>query len=138
MRSSSRSPTVYPDQWRFGVIYGLLWPRGAQIRQSGLRLYSSYVELPLPEPLLLRPYLEEGMDSIDVCEDGWKARCLERLAEIGAVTLSCPMASSTFLADAFSFIATNPVQVNYLSVFARVQAVRRVADSFQVDIDVAE
>ena len=132
------APTINPDQWRFGVIYGLLWPRGAQIRQSGLGLYSPYVELPLPEPLLLRPYLEEGIDSIDVCEDGWKARCLERLAEVGAVTLSCPMALSTLLADAFSFIATNPVQANYLSVFARVQAVRRVAESFQVDIDVAE
>jgi len=132
------APTVNPDQWRFSVIYGLLWPRGAQIRQSGLRLYSPYVDLPLPEPLLLQPYLEEGMDSIDVREGSWKSRCLERLAEVGAVTLSCPMAFPTLLADAFSFIATNPVQANYLSVFARVQAVRRVADSFQVDIDVAE
>ncbi|MBB4423900.1 hypothetical protein GGD66_002444 [Bradyrhizobium sp. CIR48] len=132
------APTISPDQWRFGVIYGLLWPRGAQIRQSGLRLYSPYVDLPLPEPLLLRSYFEEGMYSIDVSEVDWKERCLERLADVGAVTLSCPMACSVLLADALSFIATNPVQANYLSVFARVQAVRRVADSLQVDLDVAE
>lgn len=132
------APTINPVQWRFGVIYGLLWPRGAQIRQSGLRLYSTYVDLPLPEPLLLRSYLEEGMYAIDVSEAGWKERCLERLADVGAVTLSCPTASSMRLADALSFIATNPVQANYLSVFAHVQAVRRVADSLHVDLDVAE
>ncbi|MET4483770.1 hypothetical protein ABIB66_008341 [Bradyrhizobium sp. F1.13.3] len=132
------APTINPDQWRFGVIYGLLWPRGAQIRQSGLRLYSPYVDLPLPEPLLLRSYLEEGVHAIDVNQVGWKERCLERLADVGAVTLSCPTASSMRLADALSFIATNPVQANYLSVFARVQAVRRVADSLHVDLDVAE
>jgi hypothetical protein len=131
-------PTVNPDQWRFGVIYGLLWPRGAQIRQSGLRLYSTYADLPPPEPLLLRPYFEEGGDSVDVRDDEWKERCLERLAETGAVTLTCPMTSSALLADAFNFIATNPVQANYLSVFARVQAVRRFADTFHVDVDVAE
>lgn len=132
------APTVNPDQWRLGVIYGLLWPRGAQIRQSGLRLYSTYADLPPPEPLLLRPYLEEGGDSVDIRADGWKERCLERLAETGAVTLLCPTSSSASLANALSFIATNPVQANYLSVFARVQAVRRIADTYHVDVDVAE
>jgi hypothetical protein len=54
------APTINPNQWRFGVIYGLLWPRGAQIRQSGLRLSSIFINLPLPEPLLIRPYISEG------------------------------------------------------------------------------
>jgi hypothetical protein len=83
-------------------------------------------------------YLDEGMDTIDVHDDDWQTRCLERLAEVGAVTLICPMVSAERLADAFSFLATNPVQTSYLSVFARVQAVRRVADSYRVDVDVAE
>lgn len=132
------TPTVNPDQWRFGVIYGLLWPRGAQIRQAGLRLYSTYADLPLPEPLLVSAYLEEGSDPIDVRDGDWQTRCLERLAEIGSATLTCPMQSAAHLANAFSFLATNPVQSAYLSVFARVQAVRRVAQFYEVDVDVAE
>ena len=48
------------------------------------------------------------------------------------------MAESSRLADALSFLATNPVQSAYLSVFARVQAVRRVEAAFHVDLDVAE
>lgn len=132
------APTVNPDQWRFGVVHGLLWPRGAQVRQAGLRLESMFVDLPLPEPLLVRAYLEEGMEAIDVQSDGWQSRCLERLAELGAATLMCPMTAAGELADALSFLATNPVQTSYLSVFARVQAVRRAADYYQIDVDVAE
>ena len=132
------APTVNPDQWRLGVIYGLLWPRGPHIRQSGLRIYSPFAELPLPDPLLLQAYLDEDESLIDLEAEGWQAQCLDRLADVGAATLVCPMAAAPLLANALSFLATNPVQTVYLSVFARVQAVRRVENVFHVDIDVAE
>ncbi|MBL0935972.1 MAG: DEAD/DEAH box helicase [Rhizobiaceae bacterium] len=131
-------PTVDPGQWRFGVIYGLLWPRGAHIRQSGLRPYSPFADLPLPDPLLLRSYLAEDAALIDVEAEGWQELCLDRLAEVGAATLICRMAASSLLADALSFLATNPAQSGYLSVFARVQAVRRVENAFHVVLDVPE
>lgn len=132
------APTVNPDQWRFGVIYGLLWPRGAHIRQSGLRIYSSFADLPAPDPLLLQAYLTEDAALIDLDAEGWQVRCLDRLADVGVATLLCPMAAVSLLADALSFLATNPVQTAYLSVFARVQAVRRVENVYHVDVDVAE
>lgn len=132
------APTVNPDQWRFGVIYGLLWPRGPHIRQSGLRIYSPFAELPLPDRLLLQSYLAEDASLIDLEVEGWQVLCLDRLADVGAATLVCPMAASPLLSNALSFLATNPVQTVYLSVFARVQAVRRVENVFHVDIDVAE
>jgi hypothetical protein len=132
------APTVNPDQWRFGVIYGLLWPRGAHIRQSGLRLYSPFAGLPVPDPLLLSIYLAEDAALIDLQAEGWRDLCLVRLADVGAATLVCPMAAASLLADALSFLATNPVQLAYLSVFARVQAVRRVENVLHVDLDVAE
>lgn len=132
------APTVNPDQWRFGVVYGLLWPRGAQIRQSGLQASSIFVDLPKPEPLLVSAYLEEGAAPIDVCSADWQTVCLARLAEVGAVTLVCPVTAAERLANGLAFLATNPVRTDYLSVFARVQAVRRIADTVEIDVDVAE
>ena len=131
-------PTINPDQWRFGVIYSLLWPRGEHIRRSGLHLYSPFLELPLAEPLLLRSHLGRGMEVISIKAQRWEELCLERLAVSGAATLSCPMNAASDLADAFNFLATNPVQTDYLSVYARVQAVRRVTDTFEIDLDIAE
>lgn len=132
------APKVNADQWRFGVIYGLLWPRGAHIRQSGLQIYSQFTNLPVPDPLLLQSYLVEDASLIDLQAGDWQDQCLDRLAVVGAATLICPMTTMALLADALSFLATNPVQTVYLSVFARVQAVRRVENLLHVDLDVAE
>lgn len=132
------TPANNPEQWRFGVIYSLLWPRGAHIRRSGLALYSPFGDLPPAEPLLVKAHLRQGLDVIDIRNAGWKARCLENLAALGAATLVCPMTSASELADAFSFLATNPVPSDYLSVYARVQAVRRVENMLAVDLDIAE
>jgi hypothetical protein len=94
--------------------------------------------LSAPDPLLLQAYLMEDAALIDLEAEGWQNRCLDRLADVGAATLLCPIAAASLLADALSFLATNPVQAAYLSVFARVQAVRRVENIFHVDVDVAE
>lgn len=131
-------PTINPDQWRFGVIYSLLWPRGAHIRRSGLNLYSAFRELPAAEPLLLKPHLSRGLEVIAIQTEGWKEQCLARLGSEGAATLTCPMTAASDLADAFSFLATNPVLSDYLTVYARVQAVRRVEGELEVDLDIAE
>ena len=120
------------------MIYGLLWPRGPHIRQTGLRVYSPFADLPVPDPLLLQSYLSEDANVIDVEADGWQNQCLDRLADVGAATLICRMASAASLADALSFLAANPVQTAYLSVFSRVQAVRRIENVFHVDVDIAE
>jgi hypothetical protein len=88
--------------------------------------------------LLLQAYLGEDGALIDLEAEGWQDRCLERLAEVGAATLLCSMTAAPLLADGLSFLATNPVQATYLSVYARVQAVRRVENVFHVDVDVAE
>ena len=132
------APSVSAEQWRFGVIYSLLWPRGAQIRRSGLEIYSPFGDLPSPDPLLVKPYLSQGLEVIDIRSEDWRTTCLARLGTLGATTLICPMAETDRLADAFSFLATNPVQSDYLSVYARVQAVRRVEGMLAVDVDIAE
>ena len=120
------------------MIYSLLWPRGAQIRRSGLEIYSPFGDLPSPDPLLVKPYLSQGLEVIDIRSEDWRTTCLARLGTLGATTLICPMAETDRLADAFSFLATNPVQSDYLSVYARVQAVRRVEGMLAVDVDIAE
>jgi hypothetical protein len=132
------TPSVNPDQWRMGVVYGLLWPRGAQVRQSGLGLYSPFVDLPAPEPLLVNAYLDPSHEPVRLDDEQWREKCLARLAEIGAASLICEAEDAWRLPDALNFLATNPVQTNYLSVFARIQAVRRERDKLIADVDVPE
>lgn len=136
--SGFETPTIRPDQWRFGVIYGLLWPRGAHIRQSGLQSYSPFSELPKPEPLLLQAYLAEGLEVVDLSFEDWEEKSLRNLANNGAVTLSCPMTDIARLSNALVFFITNPVQLDYISVYARVRGTRRIGGDLHIDLDIAE
>ncbi|MEK9986333.1 MAG: hypothetical protein VW879_16470, partial [Opitutae bacterium] len=132
------TPTVHSDHWRFGVIYGLLWPRGSHIRQSGLQCYSPFVELPKPEPLLLHGYLKDDVEVIDLMAEGWEEKSLSALAIGGSVTLSCEMSEVVRISSALVFLITNPVQLDYISVYARIRATRRVGNAFHVELDIAE
>jgi hypothetical protein len=132
------APTTDPRQWRFGAIYALLWPRGPHIRRAGLELYSPYGDLPIADPLLVTALIGTEIEPIDLDDQDWANSVLSRLAERGIATLSCSLASSSQLAEALAFLATNPVQTDYLSVFARVVALRRVGDAYHLDLDIAE
>jgi hypothetical protein len=124
--------------WRHNAIYGLLWPRSARVRRGALDLYNPYTRLPDPERLLLAEYLHEGTARVMLSEERWQELALGRLAEFGRVTLICPTERAGHLADALNFLATNPVISDYLSVFARLGTLRRVQDTYEADVELAE
>jgi hypothetical protein len=124
--------------WRHNAIYSLLWPRGARVRRGALDLYNPYARLPEPERLLLAEYLNEGTVRVTLSEGAWQQIALARLAEYGAVTLISPTERADLLASALNFLATNPVISDYLSVFARLGTLRRVRDTYEADVELAE
>ena len=124
--------------WRFNVIYGLLWRRGREIRRLGLEPYNPFCPLPAAEPFLVSDFLESELPRLSVQDTNWREQALARLAEFGAVTLSAPPGHKALLASALRFFATNPVESDYLTVFARVTALRQVAGSHEVDLEVEE
>ena len=131
-----------PDQpsevWRFNVIYGMLWPRGSANRKHGLDLYNQFCTLPDAEPLLVTELLVNRADKIPVDSSNWKECAIEALSLAGVVTLVGDIARSQELATAVNFFATNPITSEYLSVFARLEAVRRVGPIIEVDLELAE
>ena len=96
------------------------------MRRSGLSHYNPFAPSPDPERLLVTEFLAEGAQRVSLEEVDWRPAALSRLAEAGAATLVCPTARAGRLAEALNFFATNPVQSDYLSVFARINAVRRI------------
>ena len=124
--------------WRFNVIYGLLWNRGSDVRKAGLGSYNPFDSLPDAEPLLVTSYLGQHAEQLSLDEDDWQELALNQLAKSGSVTLVCPLHEGKRLAEALRFFATNPVESDYLSVYARIYALRRVHDYFEADIEIEE
>lgn len=124
--------------WRHNAIYSMLWPRGARVRRGALGLYNPYARLPDPERLLLAEFLQEGTARVDVMVTDWRDQVLGRLSENGTVTIICPVQAGDRLAEVQNFLATNSVMSDYLSVYARLATLRRVRDTFEADVELAE
>jgi len=114
------------------------WPRGASVRQAALALYSPFATLPATEALLARAVLDVEDDIVEIASPTWQEESLARLADAGAVTLRAPANATAAMAQAINFFATNPVQSDYLSVYARVEGLRREGDVLFADLDIAE
>lgn len=124
--------------WRFNAIYGLLWRRGREVRRIGLEPYNPFSDLAPAERLLVSAYLPLTKESIPIQESDWRETALARLASSGTATLSARLEHCHDLADALQFFAVNPVESEYLSVYARVAAYRRLEDSVEIDLEVEE
>jgi DEAD/DEAH box helicase/Helicase conserved C-terminal domain len=126
------------ENWRFNVIYGMLWPRGATNRRQGLDLYNPFYELPNAEPLLVTTHFSERAKKVLITNEDWQEQAIDALSKTGIVTLTCPASNRSQLSPVLNFFATNPIASDYLSVFARLDAIRRAGATLEVDLELAE
>lgn len=126
------------ENWRLNVIYGMLWPRGSINRRQGLDLYNPFSDLPDAEPLLVAEHLTNQAQQVSVITPGWEERAIDALSKSGIVTLVSEVSCAGQLAKAVNFFATNPIPSEYLFVFARLEAVRRIGTLIEVDLELAE
>ena len=124
--------------WRFNTIYGLLWGRGGDVRRATLNIYNPFCSVPDPERLLVAYFLCQDTDRLSLEEPNWQRQALETLGQKGRITLVCQLINKTQLAAALRFFATNPVELDYLSVFSRIDSLRRVDDVFEADLEIEE
>jgi hypothetical protein len=101
-------------------------------------LYNPFSDLPDAEPLLVAEHLINQAKTISVSSAGWKERAIDALSKSGIVTLASDMRDARQLAKAVNFFAVNPIPSEYLSVFARLEAVRRMGTLIEVDLELAE
>lgn len=124
--------------WRMSAIYGLLWPRGRQIRHSALYVRSPFAQLPPVERLLVIDSLQDESCSVSVQDHQWFEQAARHLSGGKLVTLTCDEANGDHLADALSFLITNPIDSGYLRTYARLQRFRKSAGEISVDVELAE
>jgi hypothetical protein len=73
-----------------------------------------------------------------VTDPDWQTTAVSALSETGIVTLYCQLVQISALSIAVNFFTTNAITDDYLTVFARLEAVRRDEDMIEVDLELAE
>lgn len=124
--------------WRFNSIYGVFWPRGAAVRHVHLNLYNPFCTFPPLERLLVRDLLDKHVPALEVPCEGWRDKSLHELQKGGALRICCGNEDKEMLKEVFNFLMTNPVEDDYLLLFARLRSVRQQAGHIEIEVELAE
>jgi hypothetical protein len=112
-------------QWRFSTTYGLLWPRGPQMRNYSLSLYNPYSRLVSPERLLLRGIISHGDPEVFFGSDHWREELALALSDRARAVLVGVRESSKALRENVLFSLVNPIDTGTLLQHPRIRGVLR-------------
>lgn len=107
---------------RIGLVNGLLWPRGAEVRQRALQSYNPFRRARFTDPGLARSILMAGLaPEVRVEREDWREEIARELAQHGTVRLSASKSESALLHGSLIELAATPIDVSYLQFFATVE-----------------
>ena len=124
--------------WRYGVLYGMFWPRGAQIRAEALRAWNPFERLPDCDRLLVLAALSRSTRAIALSSTDWFDELAGILVQDGLAELVAGVEQSGLLATALLRIGTQPVDSEALLIHARVAGIRREGNNIIAEIELPE
>jgi len=124
--------------WRFGVLCGMLWPRGAQVRTESLRAWNPYDALPECDRLLVLAALPLSVRQVLISSDLWFEQLGQALLEDGRAQLVSFVDDGDQLSIALLRIAMEPVDSEAILVHARLTGVYRDGEQIRAEIELPE
>lgn len=124
--------------WRYSVLCGMLWPRGAQVRAESLRYSSTYSELPECDRLLLLAAKSRPIREVMLADDDWFEKLSSVLVQDGNGDLVALVTESGRLAQALLRIASEPVESEVLLIHARLIGIYRDKQWIRARIELPE
>lgn len=124
--------------WRYGVLYGMFWPRGAQIRTESLRAWNPFERVPDCDRLLALAALPMSTRRVFLSNPRWFDELASLLVQYGAVDLVGSLEDSARIAEALLRIGAEPIDSEALLIHARITGVRREEDRIVAEIELPE
>jgi hypothetical protein len=129
---------IINSSWRYGVLCGMFWPRGAQIRSQSLKLWNPFEQLPDSDRLLALAVVPRSTREVTVSDPGWFEELTTLLVQNGVVDLVGDTNESEQLAAALLRIGREPVDSEALLVYARITGIRREGRRIVAEIELPE
>ena len=131
--SGYQLPAENRQAWRFGVLMGLLWPQGHALRAVSMPWSNRFSPFSIDtERLLLTQWLTPRPDPIDPSQPDWEEQVRERLLTRSKAVISVlSVQASSLLPKVVSALVTEPVQFEYLNVFAQLTEIKRFGDRIE-------
>lgn len=123
--------------WRNQLIYGLLWPRGNQIRSRALTVYHPYTKLAPSDRELVLDYILRAK-IVSLSDNDWKEQVHVLLKKSGVVKLRAAINEEKKVKQALLELAANPVEVGFLYLYPRIEGIERKGNDYYISLDVRE
>jgi hypothetical protein len=124
--------------WRYGVLYGMFWPRGAQIRSESLRAWNPFERLPDCDRLMVLAVVPRLVPEVSLDIPRWFDELAGLLVQHGAVELVCGVEDTMQMAEALLRIGAEPIDSEALLIYARITGVRRENSRIIAEIELPE
>ncbi|WP_437763391.1 protein DpdJ [Sorangium sp. So ce281] len=124
--------------WRYGVLMGMLWPRGAQVRAESLRAHHPFASIPECDRLLVLAALRRSPPVVELDDGPWFEGLAQALLGSGSAELVTAAEQPARLAEALLRLACEPIDADTLLVHPRVTGVRREGERLITSIELPE
>lgn len=125
-------------QKRYSVLYGLLWPRGAVLRERALDSYNPYANAPHGDASLLREALQCRKAPVSIHDPDWRAQAQDLLRVRGEVLLWADSDSAELLQTAIREFLVVPVEAGFLRLYPHLSRLQNTLDGFLATLHLPE
>jgi len=120
------------------AIYGLLWPRGHAVRAMALAYYNPFGTLPDSDRLLVMDHVVRRIAAVDVSDPNWRSQVAASLRGHGHAFLCGRLDERRQLSEAITLLLVEPVEIEFLRLYPRVDGVQRERDLLITSLSVPE
>ena len=124
--------------WRYGALYGLLWPRGAGVRSQMLSAYNPFLELPPTDRWLVLASLSDATPQVSIESSDWRVRISVALVNHGVALLTAPPERRRELRAAIQQVIVAPLDSRALLVQPAVTGATQEGRRLLVRLEVRE
>jgi hypothetical protein len=124
--------------WRYGVLSGMLWARGTQVRHESLRAYNPFFELPECDRLIVLATVPRLVHQVALTDETWFEQATRALVERGVTELVASAGEPARLADALFRLGCEPIDSGALLVYVRVIGIQRDANQLIATLELPE
>jgi hypothetical protein len=122
--------------WRYGVLYGMFWPRGSQVRSEALKNNNPFDSLPETDRLIVLTAQRPSATQVSVSEPAWFESLSAALVKDGIAQLTGE--DAVRMADALLRLGVEPVDSTGVLVHARVAAIIRDQGAWRATVELPE
>ncbi|HJQ12902.1 MAG TPA: protein DpdJ [Gemmatimonadaceae bacterium] len=126
------------EAWRFGVLYAMLWPRGAQVRTDSLRARNPFDELADCDRLLVHAVMSQSRPSVVMDDPGWREALQQTLLSEGSCDLITGTHRRRDLSTALLHLAATAIDSGTLLLYPCVTGISREAERVIATLELPE